>query len=81
MARQKNSSTKEPPVSNPPAIPATVLMIGGISRRLGIGHMAVNHLVSIGKLKPIATTPDGFRIFDPVAVEALAKEREQRKAK
>jgi DNA-binding transcriptional MerR regulator len=52
--------------------------IGDAARELKVSTTMVGLLVKAGRLPVAATTPRGLRLFDPDAVEALRRVREQR---
>ncbi len=59
----------------------TMLMKAGeVARRLGVSHTRVLQLTAGGQLPMTAKTADGWRLYDPADVEALARRRDARRA-
>lgn len=55
-----------------------LLSSGEVARVLGVSRERVLQLVAAGRLRPAALDGYGRRMFDPVEVEQLARERSRR---
>jgi DNA-binding transcriptional MerR regulator len=52
-----------------------LLTTSGVARRLSVAEVTVRSWVRLGRLRALATTQSGIRLFDPVEVERLAAKR------
>jgi hypothetical protein len=59
-------------------MPKTLLEAADAGKVLDLTPGMVRVLVETGRLRPVAITPRGVRLFEPRDVEALARERRER---